>query len=70
MDYYENGVPIFIGQNGFKYDMCKIRREVFLQAHEHCIWLSVVTGYDSSKRATTTAKKELRNNRKIEMDFI
>jgi hypothetical protein len=33
-------------------------------------WLSVVTGYDSSKREKTAAKKELKKNNKIAMDFI
>jgi hypothetical protein len=70
MDYSENGVPMFIGQNGFKYEMWSIRTKVFLQAQGHYIWLSVVTGYDSSKRAKTAAKKELRKNNKIVMDFI
>jgi hypothetical protein len=42
----------------------------FLHAQGHYVWLSVVTGYDSSKRAKTTAKKELRKNNKITMDFI
>jgi hypothetical protein len=50
MDYYENGVPMFNGQNGFKYNMWSIRTKVFLQAQGHYIWLSFVTGYDSSKR--------------------
>jgi hypothetical protein len=70
MDYSENGVPMFNGHNGFEYEMWSIRKKVFLQAHGHYIWLSVVTGYDSSKRAKTAAKKELRKNNKIEMDFI
>jgi hypothetical protein len=51
MDYSENGVPMFNGQKGFKYDMWSMRTEVFLQAQGHYIWLSVFTGYDSSKRA-------------------
>jgi hypothetical protein len=70
MDYFENGVPMFNGQNGFKYEMWSIRTKVFLQAWGHYIWLSVVTGYDSSKRAKIAAKKELRKNNKIAMDFI
>jgi hypothetical protein len=70
MDYSENGVPMFNGQNGFKYEMWSIRMEVFLQAQGHCIWLSIVTRYDSSKRTKTAAKKELRKNNKIAMDFI
>jgi hypothetical protein len=44
--------------------------KLFLQTHGHYIWLSVVIGYDSSKRAKTAAKKELKNNKKIIMDFI
>jgi hypothetical protein len=70
MNYCKNGVPMFNGQNGFKYDMWSIRTEVFLQAQGHYIWLSFVTGYDSSKRENTTAKKELKKNKKIAMDFI
>jgi hypothetical protein len=70
MDYSENGVPMFNGQNGFKYEMWSIRMKVFLHAHGHYIWLSVVTGYDSSKREKSATKKELRKNKKIAMDFI
>jgi hypothetical protein len=70
MDYSENGVPMFNGQNGFKYEMWSRRTEVFLQVQGHYIWLSVVTGYDSSKRAKTATKKELKKNKKIAMDFI
>jgi hypothetical protein len=70
MDYSENGVPMFNGQNGFKYEMWSIRMKVFLQAQGHYIWLSIVTGYDSSKRVKTATKKELRKNNKISMDFI
>jgi hypothetical protein len=70
MDYFEDGIPMFNCQNGFKYEMWRIRMKVFLQANGHYIWLSVVTGYDSSKRAKTTAKKELKKNKKIVMDFI
>jgi hypothetical protein len=63
IDYFENGVPMFNGQNDFKYEMWSIRMKVFLQEQGHYIWLSVVTGYDSSKRAKTAAKKELRKNK-------
>jgi hypothetical protein len=70
MDYSENGVPMFNGQNGLKYEMWSIRMKVFLQAQGHYIWLSVVTIYDSSKMEKTAAKKELKKNNKIEMDFI
>ena len=44
--------------------------KVFLQAHGHYIWISFVTGYDSSKREKIVAKKELKKNKKIEMYFI
>jgi hypothetical protein len=50
--------------------MWSIRTKVFLHAQRHYIWLSVVTGYDSSKRAKTPAKKELKKNKKIAMDLI
>jgi hypothetical protein len=43
MDYSENGVPLFNGHNGLKYDMYSRRSKVFLWAHGHHIWLSVVT---------------------------
>jgi hypothetical protein len=70
MDYYENGVTIFNGMNGFKYDMWSRRMKLFLQEQGHYIWLLVVTAYDSSKRANIAAKKKLKKNNKIEMDFI
>jgi hypothetical protein len=70
MDYSENGVPMFNGQNGCKYGMWSIRTKVFLQAQGHYIWLLVVTGYDSSKREKTATKKKLRKTNKIAMDFI
>ena len=70
MDYSENGIPMLDGHNCFKYEMCSRRTEVFLQAQGHYIWLSVVTGYDSSKREKTETKKELKKNNKIAMDFI
>jgi hypothetical protein len=44
--------------------------KLFLQAHGNFIWLSIFTGYDSSKREKTVAKKELKKNNKIAMDFI
>jgi hypothetical protein len=43
MDYSENGVPLFNGQNGLKYEMWSGRTKVFLQAQGYYIWLSVVT---------------------------
>ena len=70
MDYYENGVPLFNGQNGLKYEMWSRTPKVFLQAHGNYIWLSVIIGHDSSKREKTATKKELKKNNKITMDFI
>jgi hypothetical protein len=46
------------------------RRKVFSQEQRYYIWLSFSIGYDSSKRAKTEAKKELKKNNKIAMDFI
>jgi hypothetical protein len=70
MDYSENGVPMFNGHSGLKYEKWSRRMKVFLQAQRHYIWLLVVTGYDSSKREKTAANKELKKKNKIEMDFI
>ena len=44
--------------------------KVFLHAQGNYIWLSVVIGYNSSKREKTAAKKESRKKNKITMDFI
>ena len=64
MDYFENGVLLINGQNGLKYELWSGRTKVFFHAQGYYIWLSVVTGYDSSKRTKTTAKKELKKNKK------
>jgi hypothetical protein len=39
MDYYENGVLMFNGQNDFNYGMWSIRMKLILQAQGHYIWL-------------------------------
>jgi hypothetical protein len=70
MDYSENGVPLFNGHNGLKYELWSGRMKIFLQAYGYYICLSFITGYDSSKRENTTTKKELKKNKKITMDFI
>jgi hypothetical protein len=70
MDYSENGVLLFNSQNGLKYEIWSRRMKVFLQAHEYDIFPPVLTRYDSSKREKITTKKELKKNKKIEMDFI
>jgi hypothetical protein len=48
---------MFNGHNGLKYEMWRRRTKVFLQALGQYIWLSIVTGYDISKRENTAAKK-------------
>jgi hypothetical protein len=58
------------GHDGLKYELWSGRTKVFLQEQRYYIWLSVITGYDSSKREKTATKKELKKNNKIEMDFI
>jgi hypothetical protein len=70
MDYFENGVPLFNGRNELKYEIWNRSTKIFLQAHGHYIWLSVVIGYDSSKREKIAAKKELKKNNQIAMDFM
>jgi hypothetical protein len=57
MDYSENGVPMFNGQNGLKYEIWSGRMKVFLKAQGYDIWKSVATGYDSSKREKTTSQE-------------
>jgi hypothetical protein len=69
MDYSENGVPLFNGENGLKYEMWSIRMKGFLQEQGNYIWLSVIIGYDSSKREKTTTKKELNKNKKNSNGF-
>ena len=61
---------MFNGQNGLMYELWSGRTKVFLQAQGYYIWLSVITGYESSKRAKNAAKKELKKNNNISMDFI
>jgi hypothetical protein len=56
MDYSENVVPLFNGQNGLKYDIWSVWTKVFLKEHGYDIWKTVVTGYYSSKRENTTSK--------------
>jgi hypothetical protein len=70
MDYFENGVPLFNGQDGLKYEIWNGRMKVFLKARGYDIWPSIVIGYDGSKRAKTTGKKELNKNNKLAMDII
>jgi hypothetical protein len=70
MDYSENGVPLFNGQNGLKYEIWSGRTKIFVEAHGYDIWKSFVIGYDSSKREKIAAKKELNKNKKITMNFI
>jgi hypothetical protein len=61
---------MFDGQSGLKYDMWSIRIRTFLEAQRYDILYSFVTGYNATKKAKTTSKKELKKNKKIAMDFI
>jgi hypothetical protein len=70
MDYFENGVSLFNGHNGLKYEILSGRKKVFLDSRGYDIWKLVCIRYDSSKREKTATKKELKKNKKIEMDFI
>jgi hypothetical protein len=70
MDYYENGVPLFSGQNGLNYEIWSRSMKIFLQEWGNYIWLSIIIGYNSSKMEKTIDNKELKKNNKIEMDFI
>jgi hypothetical protein len=60
MEYSMNGAPMFNGLKDLKYELWSSRMKVFLQEQGYDIWKSFVTGYDSSKRENTTAKKELK----------
>jgi hypothetical protein len=46
------------------------RMKTFFRAQGYDVWKSVVTGYTTSKKPKTAAKKELKRNNKIAMDFI
>jgi hypothetical protein len=37
MDYFDNGVPLFNGQNGLKYEIWSGRMKVFLKEHGYDI---------------------------------
>jgi hypothetical protein len=50
--------------------MWSIRMKTFLQAHGYDVWYSVFTGCTGSKKPNIDAKKELKKNNKIAMDFI
>ena len=65
-----DGVPMFNCQNGFEYEIWNNMMKVFLQAQGNDVWLAVVKGYNSTKKAKTTAKKELKKKNKIAIDFI
>jgi hypothetical protein len=65
-----NGVPMFNGQKGLKYELWSIRMKTFLKAHGYDIRKSVVSGYNATKKPKNVAKKELKRNKKITLDFI
>jgi hypothetical protein len=70
MEFTNNGVPMFDGRSGLKYEMWSIRTRNFLEEQGYDIWYLVVTIYDSTKKEKTINNKELKKNNKIAMDFI
>jgi hypothetical protein len=58
MDYSENGVPLFNGQNGLKYEMWSGRMKVFLQAHR-----GIIFGYQSLQDMIVQKGKRLQPRR-------
>jgi hypothetical protein len=70
MECSVNGVPMFDGQSGLKHEYWSSRMKTFLKEKGYDIWKSVVTGYNGTKKLKTIAKKELKKNQKIAMDFI
>lgn len=67
MEYHP--ITPLLGEEG--YEIWIIRMRVFLQAMGYDIWQSVVTSYTPSKRPPKSiAKKELKRNNKLAMDFI
>jgi hypothetical protein len=53
-----------------KYEIWNTKMKKFLQAQGCDVWKLVVIGYNASKKPKTIAKKELKKNKKITMDFI
>jgi hypothetical protein len=68
--YIDNGIPLFDGLIGHNYEMWNIRMKTCLQAHGYDVWKSIVIGYTTTKKPKIAAKKELKRNNKVEMDFI
>jgi hypothetical protein len=52
-----------------QYEMWSNRMIFFLKAHGYDVWYSVVTGYTATKNPKTTAKKELKRNKKNSNGF-
>jgi hypothetical protein len=65
--YANNGIPIFDGHN---YEMWNIRMNLFYRHTYFYVSQSVVARYTDSKKPNIAAKKELKINNKISMDFI
>jgi hypothetical protein len=57
MESTENGVPMFNGQSGLKFEIWSTKTRTFLGAHGYDILQSVVTGYNATKKSKTSAKK-------------
>jgi hypothetical protein len=61
---------MFDDHNGQRYEIWRNMMKAFIGAHGYDVWYSVVTGYTGSKKLKIVAKKELKINNKIIMDFI
>jgi hypothetical protein len=70
MEYAEIRVPQFDGQNVLSYELWRNMMKSFLGAQGYDVWYSIVTRYTDSKKLKTASKKELKRNKKIEMNFM
>jgi len=68
--YKSNGILLFDGHIGLKYEMWTNKMKTFLGEQGYDVWYSIVTGYTDPKKPRTVAKKELKRNNKMVMDFI
>jgi hypothetical protein len=51
--------------------MCNRRMIIFLEAQGYDVWYLVVIGYTTSKKhLNIVAKKELKRNKKVAMDYL
>jgi hypothetical protein len=62
-----NGIPPFDGSN---FEYWKNRMETYLKALGEDVWISVASGYNSSKKPKTATQKEAKRNNKLAIDTI